>query len=432
MAAVYPFRALQYTASAGDIAALTCPPYDVVSEAQRKAYLAQNPHNRIRLELPREGEDVYAAAADTLSDWLAEGVLDTADVPAFYLYAMDFSVGGRPYSVAGMIGEVELSPFSEGVILPHEETLSKAKEDRFRLMKATGCNFSTIYSLYRDEDNILNVMDFAASARMQWDMTDGDGIRHRLWAIENPADCARLSAHFADKKLYIADGHHRYETALRYRDDRRAAGAPVGGPADRVMMLLVEMSHPGLVVFPTHRVLRRLPDFDAQALLSACAPQFAVTSLTRDGIAAALDAAYAKGETAFGLYTGGDGAALLTLRDPGVMDELLPELSPASRHLDVTVLHALILERILHIDKADMAAQRSLTYTRSLPEALDMVQQGQSSGAFLLNPTRVPQLAAVAAAGEKMPQKSTYFYPKPITGLVMRSLTLAPDNKSGS
>lgn len=420
MAAVTPFRALRYTALAGDIAALACPPYDIVSETQRRVFLARNPHNMIRLELPREGEDVYAAAGRTLSDWLAAGVLETAEKPAFYLYAMDFSVGGRPYSVAGVIGEVELSPFSDGVILPHEETLSKAKEDRFRLMKATDCNFSTIYSLYSDGKDKLNVSAFAGTAPLWWDMTDGDGVRHRLWAIEDKADCARISAHLADKKLYIADGHHRYETALRYRDTCRAAGAPVGGPADRVMMLLVEMSHPGLVVFPTHRVLRRLPDFDCAALLAGCEAYFDMAAVAADGIAAALDAAYAAGRTAFGLYTGGETAALLTLRDPAVMDALLPGLSPALRCLDVTVLHTLILERLLHIDKADMAAQRSLTYTRDLAEALSAVRNGESSGAFLLNPTRVPELAAVAAAGEKMPQKSTYFYPKPITGLVMR------------
>ncbi len=420
MASVTPFRALRYTASAGDIAALTCPPYDIVSETQRKAFLARNPYNMIRLELPREGEDVYAAAGQTLADWLSAGVLKTAEKPAFYLYAMDFSVGGRAYSVAGVIGEVALSPFSDGVILPHEETLSKAKEDRFQLMKATDCNFSTIYSLYSDGESKLNIAAFAETAPLWWDMTDGDGVRHRLWAIEDKADCARISAHFADKKLYIADGHHRYETALRYRDTCRAAGAPVGGPADRVMMLLVEMSHPGLVVFPTHRVLRRLPAFDRGALLAGCADYFDMVSVSADGISGALDAAYAAGKTAFGLYTGGDTADLLTLRDPAVMDVLLPALSPASRHLDVTVLHTLILERLLKIDKADMAAQRSLTYTRSLAEALAAVRQGESSGAFLLNPTRVPELAAVAAAGEKMPQKSTYFAPKPITGLVMR------------
>ena len=420
MANVRPFRALQFTEKAGDIASLTCPPYDIISEEQRRAYLACNPHNVIRLELPREGEDFYATAGETLAGWLRDGLMAVADTPAFYLYAIDFTVADRTYNVAGVIGEVELTPFSEGIVLPHEETLSKAKADRFDLMTATGCNFSNIYSLYQDGDNILNVMDFAATAPLVYDMVDEAGLRHRLWAITDVDDQAKLSAHFADKKLYIADGHHRYETAINYRDSRRAQGAPVGGPADHVMMMLVEMSHPGLVVFPTHRLVRGLDGFDSKALLCACAEQFELKTLPLCEVKPQLDAAYAAGKKAFGFYTGGEEATLLTLKDEAVMDALLPELSEASRRLDVTVLHTLILEQRLHIDKANMAAQRNLTYTRSTEEALKSVNRGESQCAFLLNPTRVEEIGAVAAAGEKMPQKSTYFYPKLITGLTMR------------
>lgn len=422
MAVVRPFHALQFTPSAGEIATLTCPPYDIISEEQRRAYLTCNPHNVIRLELPREGTDFYATAGETLKTWLREDMLKVAQVPAFYLYAIDFTAGGQTYQVAGVIGEVELTPFSEGKVLPHEETLSKAKADRFELMKATGCNFSNIYSLYPDGEDKLNVMDFAATARPVYDMTDESGLRHRLWAIEDAADCARLTAHFEDKTLYIADGHHRYETALNYRNWRREQGAPVGGPADYIMMMLVEMSHPGLVVFPTHRMVRDLPDFDAQSLLDACQADFTVEMLSKDDLQPRLDAAYASKSTAFGFYAGGDQAALLTLKDRAVMDTLLPELSTASRRLDVTVLHTLILERLLHIDKANMAAQRNLTYTRSREEAFAGVDTGESQCTFLLNPTRVEEIGAVAAAGEKMPQKSTYFYPKLITGLTMRPL----------
>ena len=422
MAVVRPFRALQFTPAAGEIAALTCPPYDIISEEQRQAFLACNPHNVIRLELPREGADPYATAGETLAAWKQEGLMARPDKPGFYLYAIDFTAHGREYALSGLIGEVELTPFSEGVVLPHEETLSKAKADRFSLMQATACNFSNIYSLYQDGENKLDVMEFAAADRLVYDMTDEEGLRHRLWAITDEADCARLTAHFADKKLYIADGHHRYETAINYRNWRREQGAPVGGPADGVMMMLVEMSHPGLVVFPTHRLVRDLAEFDPAGLLAACEEYFERETLSLADLPARLDGAYAAGQTAFGFYAGGDSVTLLTLRDPAVMDALLPELSAASRQLDVTVLHSLILERLLHIDKANMAAQINLTYTRSDKEAVESVQNGTSQCAFLLNPTRVEEIGAVATAGEKMPQKSTYFYPKLITGLTMRSM----------
>ncbi len=421
MAVVKPFRALQFTPAAGEIAALTCPPYDIISEEQRAAFLRQNPHNVIRLELPREGENPYAVAAETLAAWQAEGKLKQYDVPAFYLYAIDFTVDGKEYNIAGIVGAVQLSPFSEGVVLPHEYTLSKAKADRFELMKATACNFSNIYSLYQDGDNKLDVMTFADTATAVFDMVDEAGLRHRLWAIENEADCERLTAHFADKKLYIADGHHRYETAIHYRDWRRENGTPVGAPSDSVMMMLVEMSHPGLVVFPTHRLVRNLPQADAAALLKACEGQFAVETVAPADFKASLDAAYAQGKTAFGFYAK-DAAALLTLKDDTAVKALLPELSAASQELDVTVLHTLILEQLLKIDKEDMAAQRSLTYTRDMAEAIASVDNGDSQYAFLLNPTRVSEIGAVASAGEKMPQKSTYFYPKLITGLTMRWL----------
>ncbi len=435
MAEIRPFRALRFTPAAGKMEELVCPPYDIISESQRQAYLARNPHNIIRLELPRDGADPYKEAGDTLRRWLREGILCQDERPALYVYEMEFSVDGPSdlsgmhggdRSVMGLIGLVKLEEFEKGIVLPHEETLSKAKTDRFNLMKATNCNFSDIYSLYMDdggEEEALDVMALVAREQPLSEVTDPAGVIHRLWAITDGGVIAQIQAHLADTKLYIADGHHRYETALNYRNFLRGQGVPEGTAADYVMMMMVEMSHPGLVVFPTHRMVRGLASFDAEAVLEACEPYFdLVRGMAVSSVDEALENAYREGRHVFGFYTGGDTFTLLTLRDPAVMDGLLPGLSPASRALDVTILHTLVLERLMGIDKENMANQTNLTYTRDLAEALDGVRDGLFQCSFILNPTRVSEIRDVASAGEKMPQKSTYFYPKLITGLTMNKL----------
>lgn len=424
MADIRPFRAWRFADRAGRMEELTCPPYDIISEQQRQAYLARNPHNIIRLELPRDGADPYAVAGETLRRWKQEGILQQDEQAAFYIYDITFTVEGQTRTVGGLIAQTHLEEFSKGIVLPHEFTLSKAKEDRFQLMKATHSNFSHIYALYRDDSG--EVEQQLAQQRQQAplvDMTDEAGLTHRLWAITDPTVDEAIRRQFADTKLYIADGHHRYETALRYRDYCREQGTPVGAGVDYVMMMLVEMSHPGLVVFPTHRLIRDLADFDPAAMLDACTAYFDVQrGVALGDVKARLDKAYAAGQKAFGFYAGGDSAALLTLKDAAVMDGVLPDQSPVSRQLDVNVLHTLILERLMGIDKENMANQKNLTYTRDMDEAIAGVREGAFQACFVMNPTRVEEIRDVAAAGEKMPQKSTYFYPKLITGLTLNSL----------
>ncbi|WP_042433438.1 DUF1015 domain-containing protein [Faecalispora jeddahensis] len=422
MAEIKAFRALRFcTEQAGNISELTCPPYDIISEEERLAFLEKNPHNIIRLELPR-GEEPYAKAGETLSQWLSESILRRDTDPGLYLYEEEFEAYGETHRLKGFISLVRLVEFSAGVVLPHEETLSKAKADRFELMKATNCNFSQIYCLYMDEEHqTLARIDALSKDTPRYEFSDG-AVTHRLWLVNDPVAIRAICEDFADRKLYIADGHHRYETALNYRNACRENGT--ANPAqDYVMMMLVDMQHPGLVVFPTHRLIRGLADFDSAALLERCREQFDVQAMERkEDIEAVLSEQYAQGKKAFAFYDGGEGWHLLVLRELSVMAQLLPDKSAASQGLDVTVLHSLILERMLGIDKENMAQQINLTYTRSLPEALASVQSGESQCAFLLNPTRVEEIRDVAAAGEKMPQKSTYFYPKLITGLVMNQL----------
>lgn len=434
MAELRPFNALRFTELAGPIEQVVCPPYDIISEQQRQDYLRRNENNIIRLELPREGADPYAQAGETLREMLAKGVLAQDEQPAFYIYEIEYDLDGMSdisrihsgkHSVFGLIAQVKLEEFEKGIVLPHEYTLSKAKEDRLNLMKATGCNFSDVYCLYDDNGGESETGDILALAMREQPttvLTDEAGLVHRLWALTDEGLIAAIQRNFTDTKLYIADGHHRYETAINYRNWRREQGLPAGD-ADYIMMMVVEMSHPGLTVFPTHRLLRDLPNFSAAAVVEACREAFYVEeNVPLFTLDERLEQAYLDGKKAFGFYTGGDTATVLTLKDIALMDTVLPDLSAASRALDVTVLHTLILEQVLGIDKENMAKQINLTYTRSRTEALDCVNNETAQAAFLLNPTRVSEIRDVAAAGEKMPQKSTYFYPKLITGLTVNRL----------
>lgn len=426
MAEIRPFSALRYnTETAGAIEELTCPPYDIISEAQRKSYLEKNPNNIIRLELPK-GEEPYGEAKSILDAWLQEEILVRDMDEGLYIYEQEFKSAvdhGEAKSLKGLICRVRVEDFESGIVLPHEETLSKAKEDRLNLLKATSCNFSQIYSLFIDEQHSITsrMENLSRTAAPRYEFDDGL-VMHRLWVVNDKAAIEAIREDFADKKLYIADGHHRYETAINYRNYCRENNIYSPG-SDFVMMLLCDMGDPGLTVFPTHRLIRDLPDFDERVLLKACEEFFTVED--REDISCAetaLKALYDDGKKAFAYFSGGDSWNLLTLKNASVMDSILPEKSPALRQLDVSILHSLVLERLLGIDKENMANQVNLTYTRSFREAVDSVEQGDSLCAFIMNPTRVEEIGQVAANGEKMPQKSTYFYPKQITGLVMNQL----------
>jgi len=424
MLQVKPFRAMRFnTQKAGTISSLCCPPYDIISEEQRKAYIAANEHNIIRLELPR-GETPYETAGATLKEWLAEGVLAQDDKAGIYLYEEEFTVKGETKRVKGFISLVKLEEFEKEIILPHEETLSKAKADRFNLMSSTYCNFSQIYSLYFDENRkVATIIERLSAGRPDVEFTAEDGIVHRLWCVYEQEEINAVAKLMEDKKAYIADGHHRYETALNFRNHLREQGIITDDShlGNYVMMMLVNMEHEGLVVFPTHRIVKNLASFDEQAVLHACEQYFDIETKQGD-MQAPLEEQYNQGKKSFVLYTGKKEWRQLTLKDDKVMTELLPEMSEAYKNLDVSILHTLVLERIFGIDKENMANQVNLRYTRDFDEAIEAVDGGEANCAFIINPTRVSEIAAVAAAKEKMPQKSTYFYPKLITGLVMNKL----------
>ncbi len=422
MAEIKAFKGMRYTDSGGSLNTLVCPPYDIISDAQRESYIEKNPYNIIRLELPKGGDERYREAGDTLDKWLDGEILACDGEDGVYVYEMQFTANGAKRSLKGFVSLVRLTDFSEGIVLPHEETLSKAKQDRFDLMGETFCNFSQIYSLYMDEDNsVYGIIDGSSNGAPDMEVTDGDGTVHRMWRISDKNTISKLTKAFVDKKLYIADGHHRYETALNFHRSLCASGKAV--PGDRsgyVMMMLVNMENNGLVVFPTHRIVHGLAEFNAEKIIDECKKYFTVSEAPDEGrMQAALNMAYDEGKKAFAMYVGAGNCFVMTLKDETAVKRLLPDMSDAYCGLDVSVLHSLVLERIFGIDKENMANQKNLGYTRSREEALRAVDIDGADCSFILNPTKVSEIRDVAAAGEKMPQKSTYFYPKLITGLVM-------------
>ena len=425
MAEIRAFRGVRFnTEKAGKIEQLVCPPYDVISDEQRGAYIDQNENNIIRLELPK-GNNPYGSAARLYGIMRESGVLVREDEPALYIYEEIFESSGKQYSVKGVICRVKIEEFEKGVVLPHEFTLSKAKEDRMELMKATNCNFSQIYSLYMDDEHITTKkLDNLSQGKPDISLTDDEGVTHNMWIVKDKEQIESICSDFADRRLYIADGHHRYETALNYRNFcRRNGSAKEGDAVDYQMMMLVDMEHPGLVVLPTHRLVRNLSSFSAEAVLDTCKKYFDIERISNsDKIDSALEIEYKKGNTAFVFYCGENRAYLLRLKNKDMIEFVLPDVYPVLRSLDVTILHRIILERIFGINKENMANQTNLVYTKKTEDALESVNSGKSRCAFIMNPTRVAQIRDVAAAGEKMPQKSTYFYPKLITGLVMNEL----------
>ena len=426
MAIVKGFKGLRFnTEKSGPIDTVVCPPYDIISEEQRVEYIGENKYNIIRLELPK-GEDCYNNAKRVLDGWLENGVLMREDEDSVYIYEEEFSAYGKNYKVKGCIVRVRLEEFEKGIILPHEFTLSKAKEDRLNLMKATNCNFSQIYALYSDKERkTISKLDELSCAEPEIELTDSDGVTHRMWIVSNDRDVKSICEDFKDRKLYIADGHHRYETALNYRNYCRENGLSKEGDAvDYQMMMLVNMEHPGLVVFPTHRIVHDLKHFDKNEVLKACREFFDISEIDGvDNIETILRSHCVKNEKAFGMYCGEGRWYLLVLKSEEIMEKLLPNVSRASQGLDVSVLHTLILEKLMGIDAENMAKQINLTYVKQIGDALNAVDNHSANCAFVLNPTKISEICDVSSAGEKMPQKSTYFYPKLITGLVINTLS---------
>ncbi len=437
MAEITAFRGLRYNLeTVGGLEKVFAPPYDVIDDQLRAALLARSRYNIARVtrspEAERESEEQrYSTAAGLLRQWQAEGALRPDPAPALYAYEEEFAVGGATHRRMGLVCGLRLVDFGKGVH-PHEETLSGPKKDRRLLLNQTRMHLGQIFGLYPDTAGEVNAAIAGALGARKPDAQarDAEGVNHRLWVLADPATVTALTGLLASRDIFIADGHHRYETALHYSREH-----PELPRARYVMATLVALSDPGLVVLPTHRLVHSLPDFDLAALEKRLEENFRVERVSFKpserakklaGLLARLAELRRAGENAFVSYGGGGHFALLTLSRREAMKAAEPAHGEAWRALDVAVLHALILERLLGIDRARLAAKTNLDYLKdtgeAVSEAIARIDAGAAQCVFVMSPTGVDQVAAVASAGEKMPQKSTFFHPKIFTGMVLMPL----------
>lgn len=433
MADVRPFPALRYAAAkvGNDVTKLVCPPYDVITPAERAALIAAHPRNFVRLELPVEAPGDtsplarYERAAAKYRAWQSEGTLIQESAPALYAYLMRFHVDGRPIERRGFIAALRLEPWESRVVRPHERTLSGPKQDRLLLLRACRANFSPIWVLYRGCPSDAAALWDAAAAR-EPDLTarDRDECEHAVWTVSSQAALAPLLRSFKGAPVYIADGHHRYETALTYQAERRAAGELSDqSAANFAMAYFVEIGDPGLIVHGTHRLIRASASLTGASLRAAIDRWMDFTPAADSPEAILADLRRISERPAFGVWAPALGVAgVAVLRADRVPEEFARGRSAAWRQLDLAALHALTIDALFPQGAAALSEAGDLWYTRVLAEVGEAIRSGAAQVAFLVRETPVEQVIAVADAGDLMPEKSTYFHPKPVSGMVMASL----------
>ena len=443
MALVRPFRAFRYNPELAPLERVLTQPYDKISPAQQEKYYSADPHNLIAVEKGRTSpsdspqDNVYTRAAAALTDWISKSVVKQDPDPAFYAYSQEFQVPGTSErrTRRGFIGAGKLEDYSAGVIFRHEHTLSGPKADRLELLRHTHTHTGQLFFLYSDSqltvDSILNEVQSSQSPVAQ--LTDEYGVIHRLWIISDPCRIASIQKAMADQKLVIADGHHRYETSLNYRNEARArAGKPnPDAPYEFAMMTFINTRSEGLTILPTHRVVANLRGFSWSNVRRYLEPWFATEvfpfpdeSQRQQAQAKFLERlTAAKEQRVIGVYPKSEPASrafyVLALRPQAEIAQILPGLSALQRQLDVVLLHQGILEPVLGITPRAVTAEANLTYEREAFVAIDAVDRGAAQIVFLLNPVDVELVMKVATAGEVMPQKSTDFYPKLLSGITM-------------
>lgn len=440
MAEILPFRGIRYNKEKiRDLSEVVTPPYDVISEEQQEAYYQRHPNNVIRLDKARatpgdtDTDNPYTRAAADFRQWLEQGVLIRDETPGFYLTSVEFTVNGELITRYGLIGAVRLEPFESGIILPHEETFSKVKSERLELMKACRANFSHIFSVYSDRNNILATLRAEAEKRQpEAAFTDDSGHFHRMWKISDPEICGQVTATLKERRLFIADGHHRYETALNYRDwvRQNTPDFDENHPANFIMMYLCAVEDQGLIILPTHRLLPEVPKSAGQKLIDDARAYFDIETFAhepdRQAAARQLNQSMHRhrSDHIVGVAIKDDPAYYAMVLKPGVMEDLFgDEIPDELQGLDVTTLTRLILMKLMGFDKKSLDDHSLIGYSSSETEALDMVAEGQYDMAFILNPPTNEQVRKIAEAGLTMPRKTTFYYPKAITGQVMNKLS---------
>jgi uncharacterized protein (DUF1015 family) len=437
MAHIFPFRAWRYNPSSVRLEDVVTQPYDKISPSMQQAYYQRSPFNLVRIILGKpepsdaeRGESVYTRAARDFAAWRKQGVLTQENTPCIFAYAQRFKVPGTEIikERRGFIALGGLHDYAEKVVFRHEQTLSKPKSDRLNLLKATHAHFGQIFMLYSDPEGSVEKLLYDGAGPADAEAADEYGVLHRLWKISDPAIISQLTAAMADKKLIIADGHHRYETALNYSKEHASAKIESttsqlpepAYPEAAAMMTFVNMDSDGLVILPTHRVVHSLTNFDPDAFTRAAEEFFSVTPLAAPDASSYIETLTREQGTAFAAVTRA-GAFLLRAK-PEPVAAALAHLPERQRGLDLSCLHSIVLERLLGLDAEKVREQTNLRYLRDASETVDQVRAGDANVAFLTNPVSMEQLKNVAFAGDVMPQKATDFFPKLLSGLTIYAL----------
>ncbi len=430
MAHIIPFRGIRYNpTTAGNADDLVTQPYDRIDEKEQAAYYARSPYNVVRIikgkkEPTDNGENVYTRAAAFFADWISHKIIVRDSVPSLYVYHQEYTFGKERLTRRGVIALGKLEPEK---VHAHEKTLTGPKEDRLRLMRATEANFGHIFMLYSDPERRADrvLAEAIAGLSPAIEARDDFGNAHRVWQVTDTDVISAVQEALSDRDLYIADGHHRYETAVNFMHECEQNGWRTAAPEsfDVRMMTLFNIDEPGMTIRPIHRLVHAMTNFDSQRFLALAEEDFVVG---RYATLAEMEQAVARGKErhTFGCYTGGVFASL-ALRDERLMERLISnDWSSDWKRLDVSVLHTAILDRLLGIDAAALEEQRNITYSHDPQDAVAQVDGGSEQIFFLLNPTSPDEVRRVADHGEKMPQKSTDFYPKLLTGLVMSKMEI--------
>ena len=434
---VEPFKAFRFDAEVvGNVGDCIAPPYDVIDDNQREQLYEKSRHNLVRLikgktRASDNGQDnQYTRAADYLTRWIEEGALKQDSAEAIYAYVQDFEVAGTKYHRHSFIALAKLEDFGQ-VVKPHEQVLHKPMVDRLNLKQTTAADLGLVFMLYEDQQKIADgIMAQAVEWKPLIDFVDEQDVRHRLFAINRKDDIEQIVKMMSDKSCIIADGHHRYTTGLTYSKEN-------SNPAAKYQMLaFANMHQDGLVVLATHRLVGNLENFDMKKLIEELGKRFRITKFEFDSaqnkqqaeedMLEQMRAEHDKDESAFGIYGSDNAFYMAVLKDKRMMDSVVPDMSQAWKTLDVSILHKLILEELLGIDQEKLAEGENIQYVKDTPNAIAnsiaQVDAGQKQAAFFMNPVKLQQLKMVTEAGERMPQKSTYFYPKVYTGLTINKL----------
>lgn len=434
---IKPFKAFRFDETiVGDTGNCIAPPYDVINPIQQQRLYEKNQYNIVRIikgkttPSDNNSDNQYTRAADYLNSWIEKGALKQDLSETIYGYVQDFELAGNQFQRLSFIALARLEEFGE-VVRPHEQTMNKPRIDRLKLKRATAARFGLVFMVYEDEQNIADkIIEKAARQQPLIDFVDEQSVRHRLFVITAQADTDAIAEMMLNKTCIIADGHHRYETGLIYSREN-------ANPAAKYQMIaFANTRHDGLIILATHRLVNNLENLDVNKLLADLKQDFEISSYEFDSrqtktqakqeMLAKMKAEYDNGKNAFGIYGGDNVFYVAALKDKRAMDSIVPDKSSAWRSLDVSVLHKFVLEKLLGVGEEQLASGGNVEYVKDTPnavgESIAKVDNGQKQVVFFMNPVKMKQIEMVTAAGEKMPQKSTYFYPKIHTGLTINKL----------